>query len=165
MSHPLTILPIMLRAARPSRIADMPAVQLSFWLKPGYEALTFFGTILTATQREADQMNRRLDYLKNHELIHLRQAQACGDSWLRFYCQYLRFWLQARRANSHLPNAGYLLNPFELEAYEHQHDLDYLATCPQGATGWKRYQAMTLAQRYRAYRKSKKYRRNEHFNT
>ena len=89
------IVPIMWRAVRPSRIADMPAVVNTFWLRKGYEGLTFFGQILTPTQQEADRFNagasadRMSAAMKNHEMIHLgvvRQTfsteavEACGLS-------------------------------------------------------------------------------------
>ena len=77
------VIPIMWRAVRPSRVADMPAVVNPFWLRKGFEGLTFFGKILTPTQALADEFNTGFTALKNHEMIHLRQAQSCGDSWLR----------------------------------------------------------------------------------
>ena len=46
----LQIIPIMWHAVRPSRVGDMPAVVNRFWLRKGYEGLTFFGTILTPSQ-------------------------------------------------------------------------------------------------------------------
>ena len=48
------VIPIMWRAVRPSRVADMPAVVNPFWLRKGFEGLTFFGKILTPTQALAD---------------------------------------------------------------------------------------------------------------
>ena len=78
----LQIVPIMWHAVRPSKVVDMPAVVNSFWLRKGYEGLTFFGKILTPTQDEADRMNSGFSNLKNHEMIHLRQAQSCGDSYM-----------------------------------------------------------------------------------
>ena len=50
------VIPIMWRAVRPSRVADMPAVVNSFWLRKGFEGLTFFGKILTPTQALADEI-------------------------------------------------------------------------------------------------------------
>ena len=117
----------MWRAVRPSRVADMPAVVNTFWLRKGFEGLTFFGKILTPTQALADEFNTGFTALKNHEMIHLRQAQSCGDSWLRFYLLYLWYWLRALPANRKLKHGAYLLNPFEMEAYRHMHNLDYLA--------------------------------------
>ena len=151
LSRPFRMLRIVCfvwKARRPSTMHDMPAVVDTFWIKSGYDALTFFGTILTQSQNEADSMNGRLTALKNHEMIHLRQAQSTGDSWWRFYRLYLRFWLQGWRQRKHFPNAGYRLNPFEMEAYEHMHDLSYLNRCKNGATGWKRYARMTVEERW-----------------
>ncbi|MBR5038009.1 MAG: hypothetical protein IKX65_04725, partial [Prevotella sp.] len=92
------IVPIMWRSVRPSRIVDMPAVVNTFWLRKGYEGLTFFGHILTPTPQEALRFNSGTDKMsaamKNHEMIHLRQAQACHDSWLLFYLLYIWYWLK-----------------------------------------------------------------------
>ena len=150
MNHPFRIIPLLLKVRRPSRISDMPALKDAFWLGKGYEALTFFGFILMHSTEAARRMNEngRMSRLKNHEMIHLRQVQACGDSWLHFYWKYFVFWLKARKARKKFKNAGYLLNPFEMEAYDHDHDLHYLERFPDGkATGWKRYAAMSLEAR------------------
>ncbi len=150
LRHPFRmfrILRFIWKARRPSTVHDMPAVVDAFWLKRGYEALTFFGTILTHSQQDADRMNSRLDELKNHEMIHLKQAQATGDSWWRFYWLYLKFWLQGWRARKRYKNAGYRLNPFEMEAYEHMHDLSYVEQCKDGAWEWQRFARMTIDER------------------
>ena len=94
MNNPLSIFRLLFRAVKPSRTNDMPAVCDAFWLRRNYEALTFFGFILTHSRQDAEQMNGHYDTLKNHEMIHLRQAQATGDSWLRFYLLYLWYWLR-----------------------------------------------------------------------
>lgn len=150
------IVPIMWRAVRPSRIADMPAVVNTFWLRKGYEGLTFFGQILAPTQQEADRFNagasadRQSAAMKNHEMIHLRQAQSCGDSWLRFYLLYIWYWIKGLRMNRKMKHAAYLLNPFEMEAYARMHDLDYLKG---PATEWRRYAKMKLKDRLKLYQK------------
>jgi hypothetical protein len=149
------VIPIMWRAVRPSRVVDMPAVVNTFWLPKGYEGLTFFGQILAPTQAEADRFNSGYTSLKNHEMIHLRQAQACGDSWLRFYLLYIWYWLKnkivllrKRYRPCRLKNAAYLLNPFEIEAYGKMHDLGY----PNGpATEWRRYAKMPIKERMKLY--------------
>ena len=146
----LRVIPIMWRAVRPSKVADMPAVVNTFWLRKGYEGLTFFGQILTPTQELADRFNASFNALKNHEMIHLRQAQSCGDSWLRFYLLYIWYWLKALPANRKMKHAAYLLNPFEMEAYARMHDLDYLKG---PATEWRRYAKMSLKDRLKLYRK------------
>ena len=144
----LRVIPIMWRAVRPSKITDMPAVVNTFWLRKGYEGLTFFGHILTPSQELADRFNRGFSSLKNHEMIHLRQAQSCGDSWLRFYLLYIWYWLKGLRMNRKMKHAAYLLNPFEMEAYARMDDLDYLKG---PATEWRRYAKMSLKQRLSLY--------------
>ena len=146
----LRVIPIMWRAVRPSKVADMPAVVNTFWLRKGYEGLTFFGQILTPTQELADRFNAGLDEMKNHEMIHLRQAQSCGDSWLRFYLLYIWYWIKGLRMNHKMKHAAYLLNPFEMEAYARMHDLDYLKG---PATEWRRYAKMKLKDRLKLYQK------------
>lgn len=148
------LLRLVWRARRPSTIDDMPAVVDTFWLRRGYEAMTFFGYIVTHSQHDADVINSRYDVLKNHEMIHLRQAQSTGDSWWRFYRLYLHYWLQGWRARRRYPDAGYRLNPFEMEAYEHMYDLHYLDHCPEGVNGWRRYAAMTVDERMACVRKT-----------
>jgi hypothetical protein len=154
------VVPIMWRSVRPSRIADMPAVVNTFWLRKGYEGLTFFGRILTPSQEMADCFNtgakgdRVSAAMKNHEMIHLRQAQSCGDSWVRFYLLYLWYWLRALPANRQLRHGAYLLNPFEMEAYRHMNDLHYLDHCEEGAQEWRHYAQMPLKQRLRIYQKT-----------
>ena len=136
----------------------MPAVVNTFWLPKGYEGLTFFGTILAPTQELADRFNASYNTLKNHEMIHLRQAQSCGDSWLRFYLLYIWYWTKnriglLRRKNRpcYLRNAAYLLNPFEIEAYARMNDLNYLKG---ETTEWRKYAKMPLKERMKLYNHS-----------
>ena len=146
----LRVIPIMWRAVRPSKVVDMPAVVNTFWLRKGYEGLTFFGQILAPTQELADRFNGSADRaLKNHEMIHLRQAQSCGDSWIRFYLLYIWYWLKGLRMNRQMKHAAYLLNPFEMEAYARMNDLDYLKG---PATEWRRYAKMPLKERLKLYK-------------
>ena len=147
----LRVIPIMWRAVRPSKVVDMPAVVNTFWLRKGYEGLTFFGHILAPTQELADRFNGSADRaLKNHEMIHLRQAQSCGDSWLRFYLLYIWYWLTGLRMSRKMKHAAYLLNPFEMEAYARMNDLDYLKG---PATEWRIYAKMKLKDRLKLYKK------------
>lgn len=168
----------MLTARRPSHTLDMRSVSIPFWLRGNYDAMTFFGSIVTHSDKEADRYNdlqprypstlnaprstlnaqrSTLTWyhpVKYHETIHLRQAQSVHNSWLCFYWKYFLYWFQARRANRILPNAGYELNPFEMEAYANMYNPHYLDRYPDGcATGWQAYAQMSLAQRFYARRK------------
>ena len=126
------VVPIMWRAVRPSKVVDMPAVVNSFWMRKGFEGLTFF-------HKE----------MKNHEMIHLRQAQSCGDSWFRFYLLYIWYWLRALPANRKMKHGAYLLNPFEIEAYRHMNNLDYLANGE--AKEWRKFAKMSIKERIKLY--------------
>jgi hypothetical protein len=148
MKNPFSIIRLVFKATRPSRLQDMKAVKDAFWMKPNYAAMTFFGFIVTATQREADKVNEHYDSLKNHEMIHLRQAEDCHDSWLLFYIRYGWYYLRALPYNRKKRNAAYWMNPFELEAYEHEHDLDYLKHRPAGGEEWRKYARMTPKKRF-----------------
>ena len=139
---------MVLRARKPSQTSDMPASAHPFLIKKGYEALTFFGHIVTHSAQEAEAFNQRFGSLKNHEMIHLYQARATHDSWFCFYLLYGWYWLQACRYRRHLKNAGYLLNPFELEAYRHMANLGYLNGKAE-ATEWRRFARMSLHDRLR----------------
>jgi hypothetical protein len=149
----MNVLTIILRSSRPSRLNDMKAVAMPRWIRRGYDGLTFFGHIITHSQQEAEAFNTCFGSLKNHEMIHLYQARACHDSWWLFYLRYGWYWLTACRYFRKLKNAGYLLNPFELEAYTHMHDLHYLDNKQSGTNEWRRYAEMSLLDRLEIYLK------------
>jgi len=126
----------------------MIAQKSNFFCPKGYAAITLFGTVFTRAQDLADQLNDRYTTLLNHEQIHLRQAQSCHNSWLLFYLRYGWYFLRALPARKQIKNPGYWLNPFEMEAYDNDQDLDYLKQFDKkGATGWKRFAQMSLKQR------------------
>ena len=143
------VVPIMWRAVRPSKVVDMPAVVNSFWMRKGFEGLTFFGQILTPSEETAS-LFKISPAMKNHEMIHLRQAQSCGDSWLRFYLLYIWYWLRALPANRQMKHGAYLLNPFEMEAYRHMNNLNYLTN--HEANEWRKFAKMKLRDRLAIYR-------------
>lgn len=148
MSNPFHILRLALSARRPSSIADMPVVCDSFWMKDGYAAMTFFGTIVAATPADVETMKLPGNSLKRHETIHLRQAQATHDSWLLFYLLYGWYYMLALPQNKRMKNAAYYINPFELEAYANQGDEHYLQSCRDtGAQRWREYAKMTPKER------------------
>ena len=143
----------MLWLPRPSGMADMKATVSRFWCRKGFTAATVFGRIYTRTQEAADHLNSRFDALKNHEMIHLRQAQSTHDSWLLFYVRYFWYSLRAIGYIRRMKNAMYYLNPFEIEAYRHMYEKDYLERCTEGAVEWKEFARMSLAARMRYVRK------------
>ena len=144
----------------------MHAVAIPWLIRKGYDGMTFFGRIITHTREDAKQFNSRFDAMKNHEMIHLYQARTTHDSWLCFYWLYFVYWFKALFYRRHLKEAGYpttyrlknaayRLNPFELEAYAHMHELDYLERHPDGCNEWKTYARMSLAERMKLIKKRK----------
>ena len=170
MKNPLRIIKLLMKVRRPSRVDDMTAVFDGFWLRRNYQALTFFGFIVcrtedmvrrlneggqkqevTAERQDEDGQASAMAVMKNHEMIHLRQAQACHNSWLCFYLLYIWYYLRALPQNRRLKNAAYVLNPFEMEAYEHEKELDYLTDKPKGTNGWRYYAKLTPRERLTLY--------------
>ena len=148
MNNPLKIVWLMITARRPSRVGRMKAVKEGFWLGRNYAAMMFFGHILAHTQEEADWLNSHGGgSLRRHETIHLRQAQSTHDSWLCYYVLYIWYYVRALPQNRHFRNAAYYLNPFEMEAYEHMYEQDYLEKCKNGANGWRAYAKMKPRER------------------
>ena len=70
----------------------------------------------------------------NHEKIHLAQQK---ELWiLGFYLLYIYYWLRSRVAGMN-SEAAYFLNPFEIEAHEHEAERFYLITRRRFA--WRKY--------------------------
>ncbi|MBE6248604.1 MAG: hypothetical protein E7106_05035 [Prevotella sp.] len=149
----MNIVLMMFRAPRPCRTDDMRAVAMPRWIRKGYDGLTFFGTIITHSEKDAEVFNQRFGPLKNHEMIHLYQARSTHNSWLLFYLRYGWYWLCASRYRKRLKNAGYRLNPFEMEAYAHMNDLHYLDDKSEGVYEWRKFAQMPLSERYLHYTK------------
>ncbi len=147
----MTILSIIFKAVRPSLQDDMPAIAMPRFIPRGYDGLTFFGNIITHTQKEATALNTHWDAMKNHEMIHLYQARSTNDSWWYFYMLYIWYWFRGCCSFIPLKNAGYLLNPFELEAYNEMYNLHYLDHKKSGTNEWRRYAKMSLKERYQTY--------------
>ena len=150
MKNPFKLLWLMVRFRRPSRVEEMKVVTDSFWLRKGFDALTFFGYIVVSNMKEAERLNTTAsneDSLKRHEMIHLRQAQSTHNSWICFYIRYLWYYVRAIPQNKYRRNAAYYINPFEMEAYEHMYEEDYLEKCKDGANGWRVYAKMKPSER------------------
>ena len=123
----------------------MPVIRNSFWLRKGYAALTFFGTVIASTKEDAEEFKNQKSTLRNHEMIHLRQAQSTHDSWLMFYLLYSWYSLKLLPQSRKMKNALYWLNPFEMEAYQHEDDLHYLDN--HIADEWRQYARMKPSER------------------
>lgn len=121
-----------------------------------------FGTLYTRSERVLDEINKTggIDSSdENHEMIHVRQANATNDSWWRFYLLYIGMWIWNILlvfVNFHAP---YKFIPFELEAYGNQYDMEYLNyrdVCEE----WRMYRKLTMKERRmfaKMYYKEKRY--------
>ena len=145
---------LLLAPPRPSSVVDMPATVNRFLCRKGYTAITLFGRLFTREEASAAYLNKKYGALKNHEMIHLRQAQDTGNSWYRFYWLYMWYSFKALRFFRRQKNAAYFLNPFEMEAFCHMYDLDYLEKTGGKATEWRKFAKMSLATRLRYIRKN-----------
>ena len=145
---------LLISPPRPSALTDMPATVNRFLCRKGYTAITLFGRLFTREESSATRLNKKCDALKNHEMIHLRQAQDTGNSWYRFYWLYLWYSFKALWYIRKQRRAAYYLNPFEMEAYCHMYDLDYLESTGGKATEWRKFAKMSLAARLRYIRKN-----------
>jgi hypothetical protein len=145
---------LLISPPRPSALTDMPATVNRFLCRKGYTAITLFGRLFTREEESAARLNKKYDALKNHEMIHLRQAQDTGNSWYRFYWLYLWYSFKALWFIRKYRKATYYLNPFEMEAYCHMYDLHYLESTGGKATEWRKFAKMSLAARLRYIRKN-----------
>jgi hypothetical protein len=147
MKNPFWLPWMAIKARRPKRVSSIKAVCDGFWLSKKYDAMMFFGIIVTHTQKDADIINSRDNSIKRHETIHLLQARSTHNSWLCFYILYIWYYVRALPLNRKYKNVAYRLNPFEIEAYEHMFDKDYVEKCKNGANGWRVYAKMKPTER------------------
>ncbi len=116
-------------------------VRPSRWLPPkGYSAITFFGHILIRKEFYKDwvkeQESESFRVLCHHEWIHLLQAASVHNSWILYYVFYIWYHLKSRplRYGSKI---AYMINPFEMEAYLFESDMEYAKESEEGATAWR----------------------------
>lgn len=87
----------------------------------GFKAVNLFGLCLVREEFRKGGPRQMTPYEINHERIH--SAQGRELLWVGFYLIYLVEWL-ARLVRC--PKRAYRSISFEREAYDHQHDYDYL---------------------------------------
>ncbi|MDD7317627.1 MAG: hypothetical protein SOZ80_07130 [Prevotella sp.] len=152
----MNLLSVIFRVKRPSCIADMQAMVNTFICRKDFAGIMLFGWIFTNSRSVADSLNSSYSVMKNHEMIHLRQAQSTANNWFRYYALYLAFWLRGICLARKRRLLAYYLNPFEMEAYLNERNMHYLDRFENGVTGWKEYRKMTIAERYRVMKRSGK---------
>lgn len=93
------------------------------WLCPkGYAAITLFGHAFFRLPYDKASADHHFAYIVNHERIHVMQARK--DGWLVFYLKYGWYYL-VNRCKGWNHRSAYRLIPYEVEAYENDHNLTY----------------------------------------
>ena len=117
---------------------------------PGYLAMTFFGKMWIRKSNKQKWQNYikwgKSNIVLNHELIHVKQSISTNNSWWKFYLLYIWEWFKANPLFNGFKFA-YKMNPFELEAYANENDLDYNIANKNGAIQWKQFKTISIKQR------------------
>ena len=117
---------------------------------PGYLAMTFFGKMWIRKSNKQKWQNYikwgKSNIVLNHELIHVKQSISTNNSWWKFYLLYIWEWFKANPLFNGFKFA-YKMNPFELEAYANENDLDYNIVNKNGAIQWKQFKTISIKQR------------------
>lgn len=145
---------------RPSKIKQIKA-KVSKWLcPPGFAGITICGTVYVRSEKALKKVMKTdgIDStFENHELIHVRQAESTGDSWLRFYLLYAWYWLKNLPMLLIWIKAPYVFIPFELEAYGNQYDMEYTnGRCDE----WRKYKKLSFKTRWKLVKLYADYRKN-----
>lgn len=149
MIKELFILIRMLFGSKPKDIEDVELFGVWHFPFKGYKYLMWCGRIIfrleTLELREREWKTESFRISKNHELIHLAQAKACG-SWVKYYWRYFVEWLKGNPLINPASGAYYTI-PFEVEAYANQDNFEY----------WKNYDGNNL-KKYTLKNRKKLYR-------
>ena len=113
----------------------------------GYLAITFFGK-MWMKNKDKDKWKKyvedgRANVITNHEMIHVKQAVSTGDSWWKFYFNYIWQWLRLNPLFNGFKFA-YNMNPFEIEAYGNEVDMGYTTIMLPEHPKWKYYADMSV---------------------
>lgn len=130
---------------KPSEINSIKAKKTIFLL-PSFSAIMWCGKIYCRSTNRIEKINSTDEIdstLKCHEMIHIRQAQAMNDSWIRFYWNYIISYIKNIPLITINSKAPYLLLPVEIEAYINENNFKYVEK-NQPVYGWKKYQKLTL---------------------
>ena len=128
---------------KPSKIKSIKAKRTRL-LPNGFRAITWFGKIYCKYQSDVELINETSEInsiLKCHELIHVKQAESCSDSWFWFYVKYILFYIKNLPLIFINKYAPYYFIPFELEAYAYESFYYYPSF---RCVNWKLFDKLTL---------------------
>jgi len=124
---------------KPSKIKTIKGKKALF-LPKNFKGITLFGVVYCNKKEDADELNKSemIDSdFKNHELIHVRQAESTNDSWVLFYLKYVAEWIKNLNLITIDINAPYKFMPMEMEAYLNERNWEYSSA---KATQWKEFE-------------------------
>lgn len=113
----LLFLARLLFSGSPKKVEKLEIVEMKHFPFEGYLSMSWCGRLITRKPGQIDVIT------KNHETIHLSQAKQYS-SWLCFYAAYLFQWLKGNPLKKPFKSA-YYTNPFEVEAYANEYEMDY----------------------------------------
>lgn len=146
---------------KPNKIITIIPSFRKFLPPKSFKAIMMFGKLfINIRDKEEFEKNEREGknvYLKNHEMIHVKQAITTSNSWFLFYILYIWYWFK----NLPLINGfdmPYKFIPFELEAYYHEDNLSYCEKYVNGTENYKHYKFSLKEKRkiYKEYKEMKK---------
>ena len=124
---------------KPSKIKTIKGKKALF-LPSNFKGITLFGTVYCQKKEDADELNKNEfvdSNFKNHELIHVRQAESTNDSWLLYYIRYIWEWICNLSLITISRNMPYKFMPMEMEAYLNQDNWSYSS---KSAIQWKKFE-------------------------
>lgn len=105
--------------SKPSDHDTLQIVQMKYFPFSGYSAMSWCGRLVT--RKDPEKISEKT---KNHETIHLKQAQTEG-SWLKYYVKYVWWWIKGNPI-IHPASSAYYTIPYEMEAYANEDDFTYV---------------------------------------
>lgn len=134
---------------KPSRIKQIKAKVNKILCLPGFKGCTLFGTVYVRTEKAAEKINKTSEIdttFKNHEFIHVKQAEGTHDSWILFYLLYAMMYLYNLPLLFISTKAPYKFIPYELEAYGNENELSYT----NGKVDeWRGYRKIGIGKRWK----------------
>lgn len=106
-------------SSNPSDCDELQIVQMKHFPFSGYSAMSWCGRLVT--RKDPSTIS---EITKNHETIHLKQAQADG-SWVKYYFKYLKEWAKGCIIMTSVSSAYYTIY-YEMEAYANEEDFSYI---------------------------------------
>lgn len=151
--------------AKPSTVKEIQIKWNNFLPFSGYFAMTLFGKMWVRKSKkwkwETYIKYGLSDFILNHEMIHVRQAVSTNNSWWKFYLLYVWEWIKANPIFNGF-NFAYKMNPFELEAYANERNLNYNID-NEIADQWKKFKNLKVKERKKLWKEFKQ--TNMTFNT